>query len=37
MALLLGELVELEQEEGLLDIERGLGLVHFILLQSSSG
>jgi hypothetical protein len=31
MALLLGELIELEEGEGLFDIEGGLGLVHFIL------
>jgi len=28
VALLLGELVELEQGEGLFDVESGLGLVH---------
>jgi hypothetical protein len=28
VALLLGELVELEQGEGLFDVEGGLGLVH---------
>jgi len=32
MVLLLSELVESEQGEGLLDVEGGLGLVHFILL-----
>ena len=31
MVLLLGELVELEQGEGLFDVESGLGLVHQFL------
>jgi len=32
VALLLGQLVELEQGEGLFDAECDLGVVHFILL-----
>ena len=34
MALLLGELVELEQGEGLFDVESGLGLVHCLPIFS---
>jgi len=32
MALLLGELVEFKQGEGLFDVESDLRLIHFILL-----